>query len=219
MRAGIAETLREPQSRGYTISITIMFSALIAYISSIQQIVFDAFHEGRFIGLVFASIAAPMAYASWTNSRIVERYGLRRVGHTAAAALVFVTAIHAAIGLAGKETPVSFVILQALTMCCFAFASSNLGTLAMEHMAPIAGTASSVQGVIGTLGAAIIGFLIGQLFDGTATPYLVGTALCALGAFVAIVLTEPKRLFAPIQADPEEQEAARESTAVPEDLA
>jgi DHA1 family bicyclomycin/chloramphenicol resistance-like MFS transporter len=219
MRAGIAETLREPQSRGYTISITIMFSALIAYISSIQQIVFDAFHEGRFIGLVFASIAAPMAYASWTNSRIVERYGLRRVGHTAAAALVFVTAIHAAIGLAGKETLVSFVILQALTMCCFAFASSNLGTLAMEHMAPIAGTASSVQGVIGTLGAAIIGFLIGQLFDGTATPYLVGTALCALGAFVAIVLTEPKRLFAPIQADPEEQEAARESTAVPEDLA
>ncbi len=34
-------------------------------------------------------------------------------------------------------------------------------------MAPIAGTASSVQGVIGTIGAAILGFLIGQAFDGT----------------------------------------------------
>ena len=64
-------------------------------------------------------------------------------------------------------------------MASFAFASSNLGTLAMEHMAPIAGTASSVQGVIGTLGAAIIGFVIGQPFDGTATPFLVGTAMCA----------------------------------------
>ena len=104
-------------------------------------------------------------------------------------------------------------------MCCFALASSNLGTLAMEHMAPIAGTASSVQGVTGTLGAAILGFLIGRSFDGTATPFVVGTAICTSAGFLLIVLTEPKRLFAPMQADPLEQEAARESTVIPEDLA
>src|SRR5438128_1865367 len=51
----IGETLREPQSRGYTLAMTISFSGLVAYISSIQQIVFDAFHSGRFIGLVFAA--------------------------------------------------------------------------------------------------------------------------------------------------------------------
>ena len=78
--------------------------------------------------------------------------------------------------------------------------SSNLGTLAMEHMAPIAGTASSVQGVIGTIGAAAIGFVIGQLFDGTLVPFAVGTAACAAGGFLLIVLTEPKRLFARIGA-------------------
>ena len=212
MAGAVRETLREPLSRGYTIAITIMFAALVAYISSIQQIVFDAFGEGRYIGLVFAAIAAPMAYASWTNSRIVERYGLRRVGHSAAAALVLVTTIHALVALSGRETLASFVILQALTMCCFAFASSNLGTLAMEHMAPIAGTASSVQGVIGTLGAAVLGFLIGQKFDGTATPFVLGTAACAALGFVAIVLTEPKRLFAPIGRAPEAAPGA------PEDL-
>ena len=218
MTGAMIETMRERQSRGYTIAVTIIFSALVAYIVSIQQIVFDAFDEGRFIGLVFAAIAAPMALASWLNSRVVGRFGLRRVGHSAAAALALVTIIHAGIALSGHETLVSFVLLQSLTMCCFAFASSNLGTLAMEHMAHIAGTASSVQGVIGTLGAAILGFLIGQAFDGTPTPFLVGTALCATLGFVAITLTEPNRLFAPMQADPEEQEAARESTAVPDDL-
>ena len=213
MLGAIVETVREPQSRGYTIAITIIFAALVAYISSIQQIVFDAFHQGRFIGLVFASIAAPMAYASWMNSRIVERYGLRRVGHIAAAALVLVTAVHAAVALSGKETLVNFVVFQALTMCCFAFASSNLGTLAMEHMAPIAGTASSVQGVIGTLGAAVIGFFIGQLFDGTATPFVVGTAICTALGFVAIVLTDPKRLFEKLPVGVDE-----EPPCVPEDL-
>ncbi|MFL6764769.1 MAG: multidrug effflux MFS transporter [Sphingomicrobium sp.] len=216
--SAIGTTLRERQSLGYTIATTISFAGLVAYISSIQQIVFDAFHAGRYIGLVFASIAAPMALASWLNSRVVGRFGLRRVGHSAAVAFMLVTAAHAAVALAGLETLPVFIVLQALTMACFAFTSSNLGTLAMEHMAPIAGTASSVQGVIGTVGAAIIGFLIGQRFDGSAVPFVVGTALCAAGGFVLIVLTEPKRLFAPMQADPREQEAARESTAVPEDL-
>ena len=207
----IAETMREPLSRGYTLATTISFAGLVAYISSIQQIVFDAFHAGRFIGLVFASIAAPMALASWLNSRVVGRFGLRRVGHSAALAFVAVTGIHAAVALAGLESLPLFIVFQAVTMACFAFTSSNLGTLAMEHMAPIAGTASSVQGVVGTVGAAAIGFLIGQQFDGTATPFVVGTAVCAAGGFLLIVLTEPKRLFAGIQ-------SPEEPPCIPEDL-
>jgi DHA1 family bicyclomycin/chloramphenicol resistance-like MFS transporter len=205
------ETMREPQSRGYTLAMMVSFSALVAYISSIQQIVFDAFDEGRFIGFVFASIAAPMALASYLNSRFVGRFGLRRVGHTAALAFMLVTAAHAAVALAGFETLAVFMALQALTMACFAFTSSNLGTLAMEHMAPIAGTASSVQGVVGTIGAAAIGFLIGQQFDGSAVPFLVGTALCAAGGFALIVVTEPRRLFAAIQ-------KREEPPCLPEDL-
>ena len=219
MASAVWETVREPQSRGYTAALTISFGALVAYIASIQQIVFEAFHEPHLIGLVFAAIAAPMAVASWTNSRVVGRFGLRRVGHTAAAAFMAIALLHAAVALTGHETLVTFIVLQALTMCAFAFTSSNLSTLAMEHMAPIAGTASSVQGMIGTIGGAVLGFIIGQHFDGTVVPYLIGTALCATGGFIALLMTEPKRLFAPIQADPEEQEAARESTAIPEDLA
>ena len=199
MAAAVAETVRDRQSRGYTLATTVSFSGLVAYISSIQQIVFDAFHAGQFIGLVFASIAAPMALASYLNSRVVGHFGLRRVGHTAALAFAVVTAIHAAVALAGLETLWTFIILQGFTMGCFAFTSSNLGTLAMENMAPIAGTASSVQGVVGTIGAAAIGFVIGQQFNGTVVPFVVGTALCAAGGFLLIVLTEPKRLFARIE--------------------
>jgi DHA1 family bicyclomycin/chloramphenicol resistance-like MFS transporter len=218
MSSAIGQTVRERQSLGYTIALTVTFSALIAYISSIQQIIFDVFKAPEVIGLVFAAIAAPMALASWFNSRIVERFGLRRVGHSAALSLSIVTIAHASLALSGHETLASFIVLQGLTMACFSLTSSNLGTLAMEHMAPIAGTASSVQGVTGTLGAAIIGFMIGRSFDGTATPFILGTAICTSLGFLLIVLTEPKRLFAPIGADPEELEAARESIAIPDDL-
>jgi len=99
-------------------------------------------------------------------------------------------------------------------MASFAFTSSNLGTLAMERMAPIAGTAASVQGVVSTLGAAILGFAIGQSFDGSLRPYLLGCAGAALGGLLIIALTEPKRLFAPIRVDSSEDL----SICVPEDL-
>ena len=196
--AAIRASLTDPLSRGYTVALTVSSGCLIAYISSIQQIVADAFHAGRYIGLVFAAVAAPMALASWTNSRVVGRFGLRRVGHLAAAAFAIIALVHAALGLAGVETIWSFIVLQALTMCCFAFTSANLSTLAMTNMAAIAGTASSVQGIIWTIGGAAIGFIIGAQFDGTVVPFLLGTAACAVVGFIGVVLTEPKRLFAAI---------------------
>jgi DHA1 family bicyclomycin/chloramphenicol resistance-like MFS transporter len=151
--------------------------------------------------VAFAAIAAPMALASYGNSRIVERFGLRRVGHASTVALVVVTAAHLGFALAGLESFALFIVMQGLTMACFAFTSSNFGTLAMEHMAPIAGTASSVQGVIGTLGSALIGFAIGQAYDGTVIPYLAGIAGCALAGLLIVVATEPRKLFAAIPVD------------------
>src|SRR5207237_9179816 len=120
-------------------------------------------------------------------------------GHSAALGFMVVSATHAAVAVSGHETLATFIALQGLTMACFAFTSSNLSTLAMEHMAAIAGTASSVQGVVGTVGAAAIGFVIGQQFNGTPIPFLIGTAACAAGGVLTIALTEPKRLFARIE--------------------
>lgn len=214
MGAAMRTSLSERQSLGYTLASTTIFAGLVAYISSIQQIVFDVFRAPHLIGLVFACIAAPMALASYGNSRIVERFGLRRVGHTSVLLVALVTAIHLALALAGLESLWLFVVMQGLTMGAFAFTSSNFGTLAMEHMAPIAGTASSVQGVIGTLGSALLGFAIGQAFDGTVIPYLVGLAACSLAGFLIVALTEPTRLFAALPVDT----SADATPCMPDDL-
>jgi DHA1 family bicyclomycin/chloramphenicol resistance-like MFS transporter len=189
------QVVTERQSIGYTLAQTAIFSGLIAYIASIQQIVFDAFNRPEAIGLVFGAVAAPMALASWLNSRLVGRYGLRRVGHLGVAAFVVMTLLHATVATLFGETLAEFVILQSLVMACFAFTSSNLNTLAMEKMAPIAGMASSIQGVLGTVIAAVAGFIIGQSFDGTQLPFLWGFALCGVAGAVLVVATEPRRLF------------------------
>ncbi len=192
---GIAATLRDRLSLGYTTALTAIFGALTGYIASIQQIVFDAFRAPEMIGLVFGAIAAPMALASWTNSRIVTRFGVRRVGH-AGLLLFFVTGtIHLLVAVRIDEPLWLFVALMATAFIGFAFTSSNLSTLAMRNMAAIAGTASSVQGVIGTIGGALTGLAIGQSFDGSAIPFLAGMTLCGLAALLATLVTERGRLF------------------------
>ncbi len=191
----IRATLSDRLSLGYSLALTAVFGGLTAYIASIQQIVFDAFHAPDAIGLIFAVIAAPMALASWTNSRIVGRFGVRRVGHAGLLWFVGITAIHATLASMIDEPLWLFAALMSAAMIGFAFTSSNLSTLAMRNMAPIAGTASSVQGVLGTVGGAIIGFGIGQSFDGTAIPFLVGLAGCALVALAAALITERGSLF------------------------
>ena len=195
IRDAVRETLRDRLSLGYTLAATMIFGGLTAYIASIQQIVFDVFGQPQAIGLVFAAVAAPMALAAWTNSRIVGRFGLRRVGHAGVVAFAVITAAHfAAASLLGEQLSM-FVAFQALVMIAFAMSSANLSTLAMTNMARVAGTASSVQGVMGSVGGASIGLIIGRQFDGTQLPFLAGVALAGSAALVIVVITERGRLM------------------------
>jgi DHA1 family bicyclomycin/chloramphenicol resistance-like MFS transporter len=191
----VAAALKDRLSLGYTLALTATFGGLTAYIASIQQIVFDVFNRPEAIGLVFAAVAAPMAVASFLNSRIVGLLGLRRVGHGGAIVFAVLAVAHALLATQYGESLTLFVVMQGLAMFAFAFTSSNLGTLAMERMGPIAGTASSVQGVIGTIGGALIGLVIGQRFDGTQLPFLVGFATCAAVTLLLIGFTEPRRFL------------------------
>ena len=186
-------------SIGYTLALTAVFAGLTGYIASIQQIIFDVFEAGTLIGLIFAAIAAPMAVASWGNSRVVGRFGLRRTGHGGLIAFVVVATLHAVLAETMTESLWLFVVMMELTFVAFAFTTSNFGTLAMTNMAPIAGTASSFQGVTGTIGGAMLGFFIGRSFDGTQLPFLLGLSICGAMALALVLWTERGRLFGKIE--------------------
>ncbi|TFI60190.1 MFS transporter [Sphingomonas parva] len=180
-------TLRTRQSIGNTLAQTLLMGALFAFINSIQQIVFDVFHRPEMMALVFALIAGPMALSSYANSKLVMRLGSRRILLVALSAFTLVAATHLTLGELFGESLWSFVALQAGTMIFFGLIGANAGALAMEPLGHIAGMASSLQGVITTIGGALIGFVIGQHFDGTTLPFLIGFTSCgALALAVAL---------------------------------
>jgi DHA1 family bicyclomycin/chloramphenicol resistance-like MFS transporter len=179
-------TLRTRQSIGNTLAQTLLMGALFAFINSIQQIVFDVFHRPELMALVFALIAGPMAISSYANSRLVVRHGSRRILLMALTAFTAMGAVHFLVAEVFGETIWSFVALQAATMAFFGLIGANAGALAMEPLGHVAGTASSLQGVITTVGGALIGFAIGQQFNGTTLPFVTGFTLCgALALAVA----------------------------------
>jgi len=193
---GARETLTNRQSVGYTLAFTLMMGALMGYINSIQQIVFDVFRRPELIALTFAGVAGPMAVTSYANSRLVERVGTRRIAHTGLALFTLLALVHLVIAEQG-ETMAPFIVLQGLTMASFGLASANFGALAMQPLGHVAGTASSVQGTVGTIGGALLGLAVGQSFNGTVIPMAAGFLAFGAAAILILLGTERGRLFGP----------------------
>ena len=195
--SGWRQTLSDRWSLGYTLASTSLMGALYGYLNSVQQIMFDTFDRPKLLAVMFAVTATLMAGANLTNARLVMRLGTRLISHSAVTMLVVLSAIHLAIALAGYETLVGFVVLQALTMGCFGLATSNFSSMAMENMGGIAGTASSVQGFTSITVGAVVGVVIGQAFNGTTAPLAAGFLICGLMSLLVVAITERFRLFRP----------------------
>jgi len=189
------EALTNRRSIGYTLAITAISGALFGFINSSQQIFFDVFHAPGLFTVLFGAVAGGIAVASLLNARLVERMGSRLISHTALLGFILMSAIHAAVAVSGHETIWTFAVLQALTMFCFGFIAGNFGSMAMEPMGHIAGTASSAQGFISTTGGATLGFVIGQQFNGSTVPMTTGFVLLGLTALVSVLFAERGHLF------------------------
>jgi DHA1 family bicyclomycin/chloramphenicol resistance-like MFS transporter len=190
-----AAVLGHRSAVGYMLAMTMMLGSIFGFINSVQQLFADVFHAEPLFPAVFALIAGFMAMASLVNARFVLRFGPRRISHTALLGYITIAALHVLVALAGFETLWVFVLLQAPLMFCFGLAVPNLGALAMEPLGHVAGTASAVQGFVTTLGGALIGFCIGQHFDGTAVPMLLGLAGCGGAALGCVLHAERGALF------------------------
>jgi len=198
-------TLRNRYSLGYTIAVAFTFGGLMGFINSAQQIFAEVFHAAKAFPICFAAIAAAMGAAALLNSRIVERFGTRRVSHSALIGLALIGLVHVSVIWLGHETLITFSLLQACTMFAFGLTASNFGAMAMEDMGKIAGTASSIQGFISTITGAIVGLVIGQSFQGSTMPLALGFAGGALVTLVIVLFVERGKLFRPQHHQPAEK--------------
>ncbi len=189
--------LGERASLCYTLAMTVMFGALLAYIGMVQQIFADVFHRAALMPVIFALCAASMAVTSFLNSRIVERVGMRIISQAGLLVYLGATGLHVLVALFGYERLWTFVILQSATLACFGLAMSNFGAMAMEPVGSVAGIGAALQGFATTFGGALLGAVIGRGFHGSTLPLALGAFLCGLASLAFVLLAERGRLFRP----------------------
>ncbi len=187
-------------SIGYTVAMTVLLGGLFGFINSAQQVFFDVFHAEKWFTILFAMIGLSIAAAALTNARLVERFGTRILSHSALCLYITCATIHAVIAFSGGESLAVFAPFLAVQFFCFGLVVSNFGAIAMDPLGHMAGTASSVQGFLTTIGGALCGFWIGQHFDGTVIPLTLGFAGFGIGGFMIVLIVEKGRLFRPTEA-------------------
>ncbi len=172
-----------------------LFGALFGFISSSQQIYVDIYGLGVYFPVAFAGVALLMAVSSFTNSKIVRRLGMRRISHGAVLVFTVVSGIWLAMAMLGYLPLWLFLALLCVIMFAFGWSSANMNSLSMEPLGEVAGTAASVFGFIQTVGGALIGSYIGQMFDGTTIPSAMGYFGMGVLTLGCILVAEKGRLF------------------------
>ncbi len=175
---------------GYGIALGFTFGHLVAYIASAQLVFGQAYGLGKLFPFAFGSVACAIAIASFTNSRVVQRVGMRRLSHTALVGLLALSSLMAIVS-ATTELPF-WLALGGMAICFFLYGliQTNFNAIAMQPMGQAAGMASSLTGSYSTAMGALFGTVIARQFDGTILPLYLGFAVLAFCALLTVIVVE-----------------------------
>ncbi len=182
-------------SIGYVLGGALTFGGLIGYVNCSQQLVGEHFGAGAMFPVLFGFSALMMAVANFSNSRIVERFGARRVSHTAVILFVVVSLIQLWVSSRPDETLWQFMPLMITNMVLIGFIGANFNSIALQPFASTAGSASSMHAFLRMVIGSVIGIVVGLAYDGTARPLAVALVVCGALSFLLVLYSEKGKLF------------------------
>jgi DHA1 family bicyclomycin/chloramphenicol resistance-like MFS transporter len=187
--------LNDRGSIGYVVGAGVLWSGMFGFLNSSQQLVGEHFGAAETFPLFFALMAGSMALANLLNSRIVERFGARRVSHTALFAFIAVAVLQVWRAFSGNEQLWDFVLLQSAQMSLIALMGANFTSIALQPFAHIAGAAASVQMFLRSVMSALLGTAIGLAYDGSARPIALALLIGGILALGLVLFSEKGQLF------------------------
>jgi DHA1 family bicyclomycin/chloramphenicol resistance-like MFS transporter len=181
------EIIKTRPALGYTVSAGLISGAFIGYLNSSQQIFQEQYGLGERFPLIFAIISFSVGVASFTNARLVLRFGMRFLVRWS---LVIISGLSlAALGfslLNAGHPPLWVLMIYILATFFFiGILFGNQNSLAMEPLGHLAGIGAAIVGSFSTLISMLLGTMIGQSYNGTVIPLIVGLlVLSGLSIFV-----------------------------------
>lgn len=189
---GLREVLANPTVRITILVQTMVFGSLFGMLSSTQQVFDITFDRGASFPLWFGGVALAAGTASYVNSVLVVRLGMRRIVLITLFVQMLLSgsfALSIWFGLlSGNIYFGAFVLWMTSIFFMAGMTIGNLNAIAMEPMGHMAGMAASVTSAIFTVLAVSIAAPMGLAFDGTPLPLTIGVFLCATTGVMLIQL-------------------------------
>lgn len=195
LAGALREIVTNRVTSGYAVASTLTFVALFSYIICVQQIYGELYGLGTLFPYAFGASSIGVAVAALFSARLVRRIGMRPVAHGALSIFTLSGLVLFMVALAGN--PPFWATFGLLSVCMMAFGvlQGNISAIALEPLGHIAGTASSLVGVVTMTVANILAGLVGQAYDGTVVPLAFAFGFGGLAASMAVFWTENGRVF------------------------
>lgn len=169
----------------YMLCMGLMFGSFIGYLAASQQIFQGQFGVGDSFALYFGGLALVLGVASLANSKLVMKFGMRRICHYAMGMVVISSALFLGLHfVVSAITLPMFLAYAAILFFMFGLMFGNVNAIAMEPMGDVAGMASAIIGCTSSILSIGLGTVIGQLYDNTLIPISAGFTIlgaCAWG--------------------------------------
>ena len=184
------ELVRHRAFMGYAFTTTFMFSALLSFISGSPFVLIERYGVApRNYGLIFGGMIVFMTLGSLFNARFVRRFGPDRILRYAVyvpllsgTSAMVLGQIEARYGTIGMWPIIACFAPQIATISLI---GPNSMAMALQRYPHMAGTASSLMGVLQFGGGAIFGAIVGQTYDGTIGPMTMAMGVAGIACFLS----------------------------------
>ncbi len=184
MIKGLKTVLSNRITCTYTLAMGCIFGVLMGYLNTIQQVFQVQYNVGNMFAVYFGFQALAFGLASYINSRLVEKYGMRTLCLYTAIVMLVTSIVVFGVGI---MMPVPFEVYYVSGMVLlfsFGVMFGNLKALAMEPMGNIAGMAAAFIGSTSSVIGTISGTMIGQFYEDNVVTIVAGFAIMSICALI-----------------------------------
>jgi DHA1 family bicyclomycin/chloramphenicol resistance-like MFS transporter len=185
------------------LGMTLYTGVICAYVVSVQQVFGEVYGLGEWMPTAFAATAGGIAVAQFANGFLVRGFGMRRMSHAAMIVFTVLGIVGYLIALNGTPAFAVVYVLITIMLMAFAIVTTNFMAISLEPMGHLAGTATAITGFVSTTGGALLGSVVGRMFDGTILPLFGGFAIFGALTVLFTLWAEGGKLFTHPGDDPQ----------------
>jgi DHA1 family bicyclomycin/chloramphenicol resistance-like MFS transporter len=161
---------------GYTIIVGLVQGVFLGYLNSSQQIFQEQYGLGNLFPLYFAVISLSLGMASLANTYLVMRYGMEKLARWALGGIFALAILFLGVAAVYVGQPPLWSLMTYLmaSFFCIGLLFGNTSALAMQPLGHLAGVGAAIVGSFSTLISTLLGTVIGQSYNGTILPLVIG---------------------------------------------